>query len=385
MLRDALNPLMGNLKSCQHPGLLLDRYYPGNENEQKDGEAKTQHFKAMVECSKTNDLTNLYKLSFERWKKNLPTDNKKSGTLETVGRMVLGLGKASVLETGIHLHHHLGYPYIPGSSLKGICAHYCSKVWGQNNPDFKSIIDANKEKQSGQYHQFLFGDTTQAGAIGFEDAWWVPVPNTPFHNDIMTPHHTKWQEKGEVAPADYDSPIPVSFLSFSGSFHFCISWQGQFPTNENEKNEIKKWMDLAWKLLVEALTIQGVGGKTSGGYGLFDEEKYLNSKEQEGKDEIKKAQELKALAELEAMSPLQRSMKEFLNTHKDRQTATSQPYLLLYKELEKRSADSIFKSEEDRKSVAEEIKKGLQAAKKWTGKDSKPERTDFIKKILGEL
>lgn len=39
-------------------------------------------------------------------------------------RLLVGLGNAHVKETHLNLHHTYGVPYIPGSSLKGICRHY---------------------------------------------------------------------------------------------------------------------------------------------------------------------------------------------------------------------------------------------------------------------
>lgn len=268
-MRNDLASLKGNLGNCHHPGLLMDRFYPGNEG-REEGQAKTQHFQKLIQSSQKPEVFNLYKAAFERWKENLPTSPKKDGNLETSGRMVIGLGKASVLEIGIHLHHHLGFPFIPGSSIKGICAHYCSKVWGSGNEAFKSTTNKDK-KISGEHHLFLFGDTSQAGAIRFEDTWWVPPdqPQSPFHMDIITPHHKDWQDEGKAAPTDFDSPTPVSFLSFSGKFHFCITWQGPEPVNDSEKSNIDQWLSLAWKLLTESLAEQGVGGKTSSGFGKF--------------------------------------------------------------------------------------------------------------------
>ena len=382
-MRDGFETLI--LGTCQHPGLLFDRFYPGSENEAKEGETKKNHFQKIIASSTTPQVTDLYKKSFERWKIYLPKSNNKSGSLETTGRMVVGLGKASVLEIGIHLHHHLGFPYIPGSSLKGICAHYCSKVWGAKDKTFKSTM-IKDEKSSGAHHQFLFGDTTAAGSISFEDAWWVPTAlaqksQSPFHMDIITPHHKDWQDEGKSAPTDYDSPTPVSFLSFSGKFHFCITWQGQDGQNAEETNEINNWMCLAWKLLTEALTEHGVGGKNSSGYGRFDLEKYKLSVEQEAKEEIKNAETIKIQAELEKMTPIERNIKEFLDAHPNKDK-NAKDYMKLLEELKK--APSRWISEDDRHTVALIVKNEMIKEKKWEKKEKDAERTKFIKDILKE-
>ena len=44
-------------------------------------------------------------------------------TAKTVWRMVVGWGSNPALETGIQLHHFYGFPYIPGSSVKGMLHH----------------------------------------------------------------------------------------------------------------------------------------------------------------------------------------------------------------------------------------------------------------------
>lgn len=387
-LRDAFKDL--TLEKCQHPGLLFDRFYLGSVIEadgskSEEGKSKKEHFQKVIESSNNPKVTDLYKISFHRWKDNLPKSIYKSGTFETTGRMVVGLGKASVLEIGMHLHHHLGFPYIPGSSLKGICAHYCSKVWGAKDTSFKSTMNGDK-KSSGSHHQFLFGDTTVAGSISFEDAWWVPTAvaqksQSPFNMDIITPHHEDWQDKGKAPPTDYDSPTLVSFLSISGKFHFCITWQGQDGQNAEEINEINNWMNLAWKLLTEALTEQGVGGKNSSGYGRFDLEKYKLSVEQEAKEELKKTETKKVQEELEKMTPIERNIKEFLDAHPNKDK-NAKNYMKLLEELKK--AQSRWTSEDDRHTVALIIKNEMIKEKKWEKKEKDAERTKFIKDILKE-
>lgn len=265
-MRDALQDLSGKLNECHHPGLLMDCFFPGQGDE--SGEAKATHFQTMIKSSTNDGAQKFYKDYFDRWKKNRPARSLTTD-LKTAGHIVLGLGRASVMEVGIHLHHSLGFPYLPGSSLKGACAHYCARVWGAKDDRFKSEQkEGQAEKTSGEFHKFLFGDTTQAGAIAFEDAWWVPAGKaSPFHREVMTPHHKDWQDGGKAPPTDFDSPVPVSFLSFSGTFHFRVIWQGPEPENELEKAALEKWLNLALDLLKETLAESGVGGKTSSGFG----------------------------------------------------------------------------------------------------------------------
>lgn len=121
-------------------------------------------------------------------------------------------------------------------------------------------------RRDGAYHDLLFGFSRDAeadsGTIVFHDAWITPdtVPGC-LCQDVMTPHHPKWQNN-EAAPTDFDSPIPVSFLSVNGTFRVGVSWAG--PANHPQA---ANWTELAFSLLKEALREWGVGGKTSSGYG----------------------------------------------------------------------------------------------------------------------
>src|SRR5205085_8112131 len=78
------------------------------------------------------------------------------------GRMIVGLGSESVLETSISLHRTYGVPYIPGSALKGLAANYASLR-----------LDEDWQK-GGKYYKIVFGDTDDAGYITFFDALYIP-------------------------------------------------------------------------------------------------------------------------------------------------------------------------------------------------------------------
>ena len=85
----------------------------------------------------------------------------------------------------------------------------------------------------------------------------------------MTPHHQKWQTDADVAPTDFDSPVPVPFLSVAGRFHIAVCWRGP------EHDQSKAWTQRAMVLLEEALKDWGIGGKTTSGYGRLERPKQL--------------------------------------------------------------------------------------------------------------
>jgi len=177
--------------------------------------------------------------------------------VEANGRFIVGLGAASASETGIQLLRPWGVPYLPGSSLKGIAsaaAHLRGGAWAS-------------PKQAGgtpgEHHEALFGSVDRAGCVVFHDAWWVPT-NTklPLALDVMTPHHQDYNgaKRGTdgdvIPPLDTDSPTPVSFLTSTGKYLVAMTGPAD-------------WLELAWKLLSEALEHHGVGAKTAAGYGCF--------------------------------------------------------------------------------------------------------------------
>src|SRR5690348_13694917 len=74
-----------------------------------------------------HDVANLpepqaYERYYRRWKEMLREYSVTTQTrdIHVKGRMVVGLGSESVLETSICLHRTYGVPYIPGSALKGL-------------------------------------------------------------------------------------------------------------------------------------------------------------------------------------------------------------------------------------------------------------------------
>jgi len=189
------------------------------------------------------------------------------------------LGTASVLETGIRLHHTYGVPIIPGSALKGLTAHYCDQVragkdgeaalkrYVPQETDLKAARDGARTA-----YEVLFGSTQRAGHIIFHDAWITPCSlertegkrrSGALHLDVMTPHHPRYYAGDRGAyPTDFDDPTPIPFVSATGTFLIAVSCDD--PTGTG-------WAKLALNLLCEALRNWGAGGKTSSGYGRLRE------------------------------------------------------------------------------------------------------------------
>ena len=177
------------------------------------------------------------------------------GEAETLGRMVVGLGGEGVLETAITLHRTYGVPYIPGSALKGLAASYArlrlGAEWHQNTPNAKA-------------YQIVFGQTEDAGYVTFYDALYVPGSGhnsgrgpRALYPDVLTVHHAAYYRGEDAAPADWDSPNPVPLLAATGRYLIAVAGESGW----------ERWRDAAFEVLKLALSEEGVGAKTSSGYG----------------------------------------------------------------------------------------------------------------------
>jgi CRISPR-associated protein Cmr6 len=268
-MRSALSELHGRRNGGSHPGLLLQKYLAAQEKP----EERRALLVAVAKAASSESLQAIYSKAFDRWVRSFSDDFPHcSERLAVAGRLIVGLGSESVLETGLRLHHTYGVPIIPGSALKGLASHYCDEVWGQRH-DPACPDDNQGFRRGAKYHAFLFGKTEDAGAgrtgdagaITFHDAWMLPeTVGRSLYLDVMTPHHLNWQNEGASPPTDFDSPTPIPFLSVAGTFDVRVSWSGPRAVSSEEA---KAWTALAMSLLHKALSEWGVGGKTSSGYG----------------------------------------------------------------------------------------------------------------------
>lgn len=234
-----------------HAGLWFDKYVVeqirDNTDSRRDLIAEVSSLPTPV----------AYRAFYERWKKALDECKAKTREAEVQGRMIVGLGSESVLETSICLHRTYGVPYIPGSALKGLAASYARSKrvgidWTKDNIAYKTV----------------FGDTDNAGYITFFDALYIPdieyEGQQALYPDIITVHHQKYYLDTGAAPTDSDNPIPVPFLSAMGTYLIALAAPDLLQSDA--------WVKATFDILEEALKTLGIGAKTSSGYGRM---KYL--------------------------------------------------------------------------------------------------------------
>jgi CRISPR-associated protein Cmr6 len=302
-------------RQYQNAGLIFERFAPDTQDASK---VKEKGLQAVLNAFDKADKT-LFQAWNTRWEKVIRAAGADPFTLKTDWRLIAGLGKKGSLEVGFTFHRY-GFPYLPGSSLKGLARIYglleialgvesivknkIEKTPLSKLDEILSLDDAKKYEEEIQTYQpnadtlqmveafrLVFGTTDTAGKVVFFDA--IPSEFPKLELDIMNPHFPDYykdmgNKEPTVYPTNWQSPIPIKFLTISpGSvFRFAIGWRNS--PHDNEKNEskwngwfkgeqIKKETDpntprlikLARRWLQGSLLELGAGGKTNAGYGYF--------------------------------------------------------------------------------------------------------------------
>lgn len=301
---------------CRNLGLLFERYTGFGQNWTLEGRDKFEAFKSIVEAAERAQQDTAYQLlirqHYRRWREAA----KAAGALDDCifeanpdWRFVIGLGRDSVLETGFTFHRVYGFPYIPGSALKGLTQAYAlwqvaerlgvpallpgqeregdtpiqvlEKLLLEPDPDERrrqlrklradNVVPSTARVKSAKAdellaelesdasrYQAVFGTIGARGKVIFFDA--VPVEPPTLAVDVMNPHYGDYyQQKPGVPPADYLSPVPVYFLIVQADSRFAFA----VAAGDAEL------ASLACRGLKGALENLGTGGKTSAGYGYW--------------------------------------------------------------------------------------------------------------------
>ncbi|MGI2079315.1 type III-B CRISPR module RAMP protein Cmr6 [Shewanella putrefaciens] len=234
-----------------NPSLLLQKgMLDANKEKNSDGKLdnkKTGHLEKIVKLPATQE----YKNAFNRWF-DLTNDASrfKQSAMMLENRLLIGLTGQGALETGCSLNRNYGMPYIPGSSVKGIARAWANQHLAGHSDELEQLFGTADNEQ---LHRV-------SGLVTFHDAWWVPDPkkkeHKPFVLDVVTTHHQAYYNGKQQQPSDKDSPIPNHLLAVQGSFLFVI---------EGEPAAI----ELCQTLLEKALVDNGIGAKTTAGYGYM--------------------------------------------------------------------------------------------------------------------
>jgi len=335
-----------HLDRCQNLGLILDKFAPWGDDGRGSwdltmqstvrrrgqtqvqaltgGEAKgvwlstnrralNSESPSLFEVERTD--TNLMRANQERWGDMVRNSAGIAFTMNTVERLVAGLGASHVLETALTLDRNTGLPYLPGSTVKGLV-----RAWGLveiasqlgvslddvqiAGKDEKNLLNVTAEMLISepaerlfqslqklrpvsedaeayvQWFRFIFGWQGEAGAVCFVDGIYAGERAPRYAADVMTPHYVNYYtENGGKPPAEDDNPNPVSFITVDRGNIFAfglIPRLSAFITFDDEDRETKLTtaLDVATDWLVRSLSQMGVGSKTAAGYGFFSRKSF---------------------------------------------------------------------------------------------------------------
>lgn len=271
-------------KSGLNPAVIFDRYAPDLSSA---GSKKEAWKKEALQAAAVMADAAALRAYIERWRALTQAAGAQSFTMQTDWRFIPGLGRKSALEIGFGFHRY-GFPYLPGSAVKGIARAYAlfelaeaaelpadspeilnklDQLLAQPDEEFKKEIDraphwhglAAHPEKTAQFRA-VFGTLEQAGGAIFFEA--IPATAFPLEIDIMNPHFGPYYQ-GKDAPADWHNPVPVAFLSVPAGklFHFAVGWRRGAKQSE--------LCGTAAEWLKQGLKDLGAGAKTAAGYGYF--------------------------------------------------------------------------------------------------------------------
>ncbi len=296
--------LLGGEKfpGCESPSLRLEKFVRiGGDN------TKREEIDAVVACQRTNGQKPV-SLPLSPGGVRFPARLRS--------RLIVNQAGGILENAGMCLHPHFGYPYIPGSAVKGIARHAAWCEWHEAEEPEKTRIAQNiarvfgyptNDKGLDAYLAERGCDTKRGGCISF----WAAEPDgkASLVTDIVNCHHMKYYGSNDpsAVATDDESPNPQFFPVVEKGCTFLFTLVPVRDADEEMIDRAKKW-------LIKAITENGVGAKTSAGYGWFEytqeeEERYHEKvkrlwMEHEEKLRIQKlTNRITALKEMDAVSP----------------------------------------------------------------------------------
>jgi len=253
----ALDDEVGRRKSG-NPGLVLDRlvHYPSDAFDAYEQSNQKDYLDIVCEAMRSNAPA-LKDILDTGWDVLVSAfDSAQTFSLSTVWRMAMHLSRATAVENAsLSLHPVYGFPYLPGTGLKGLASTYAELSGpGKASEDFKRI----------------FGSQRATGSVVFLEAWPQSISSDEkrptIEIDIVNNHHREYYSShGDTAPGDWESPVPVYFLTVSPgvTFRFAVA-KARFDTRDDDVEQASEW-------LTSGLRELGFGAKTAAGYGYFAE------------------------------------------------------------------------------------------------------------------
>jgi CRISPR type III-B/RAMP module RAMP protein Cmr6 len=226
------------------------------------------------------------------------------GKLE--GRLAINLSDGLLQNAGISLDRLFGLPFAPGSAVKGVCRHVAlEKLHLAKGPERAKVFEAFRQIFGTADNDFANGDLkpygtllgglskNQKGAVIFLPAH--PLGDAKVIVDLTNVHYPDYYRSRRSEDLSKERPLPNPFpvVEAGAQFAFLLLLKGSEDAALLRQAE-------AW--LREALTVRGLGAKTSSGYGWFsiDESALEAILEEEAREAKEQAEASARLAEVEA-------------------------------------------------------------------------------------
>ena len=288
-LSEALDLLGGEkFPKCESPSLRLGKFVRIGDK------SKREEIETVVACQARHGRAPS--------EQPLPSDGVRFPA-KLKSRLIVNQAGGILENAGLCLHSHFGYPYIPGSAVKGVARHAAWCEWHEAEEPRKADIARKMARVFGyptgdkgldKYLKDLSCDAPRGGCVSF----WAAEPDgkAVLVTDIVNCHHMKYygDDNPSAVATDDETPNLQFFPAVESGATFLFTL---VPLRGAGAEDVK--LAKAW--LVKALTENGVGAKTSAGYGWFEYSKEAESeyveRQRKREEEAKRKKHAEAIAE----------------------------------------------------------------------------------------
>lgn len=188
----------------------------------------------------------------DSWQKAIPTSRRRTLTLSTASRLIVGHANGVIENSGLTLHRTHGVPIIPGAAVKNTARRASLEY------------DYSPEELAD-----LFGTAKQSARIAFLAALPAAGSSPILEYEISTPHYKDYYggAPGNAHAPDTENPNIVVFPAVAEGERFDFAIVLTRPTGDAARDD--ELLNQAESLLHEGLTQHGIGAKTSAGHGYF--------------------------------------------------------------------------------------------------------------------
>lgn len=242
---------------CTNPSLRLAKFVRVGG----DGGNKQKELRAVCKCQETNGAAPQL---------DLPARTECVwGELRS--RLAVNLAGGILENANICLHPHFGYPYLPGSAVKGLARHAAWCEWNKLKGEAKQAIarriatvfgypTGDDDDDGLDAALKAEGEKDHAGCVAFLGAF--PEDKANIEVDVLTCHHAKYYSGSKPQATDDESPNVQAFPVVAPGVTFCFPLLPLRDCGEAELKAAKDW-------LRAAIEVNGAGAKTAAGYGWF--------------------------------------------------------------------------------------------------------------------